>query len=64
MTARPWCNTWHARITATPGALLDYAAVVDFATLKPLERLRGQVLVALAVHFGSTRLIDNIILNL
>jgi len=26
-----------------------------------VERLHGQVLVALAVHFGSTRLIDNIL---
>jgi pantoate--beta-alanine ligase len=52
------------RIEATPGAVLDYAALVDFATLQPLQRLHGQVLVALAVRFGTTRLIDNIILNL
>jgi len=51
------------RIATAPAARLDYAAVVDFETLKPLERLHGQVLVALAVHFGSTRLIDNILLK-
>jgi pantoate--beta-alanine ligase len=52
-----------ARIATAPGARLDYAAVVSFETLKPLERLQGQVLVALAVYFGSTRLIDNFLLQ-
>jgi pantoate--beta-alanine ligase len=52
------------RIAATPGAILDYAAVVDFATLQPLQQLRGRVLVALALRFGQTRLIDNVIVNL
>jgi pantoate--beta-alanine ligase len=48
------------RIAATAGAALDYAAVVDADTLVPLERLRGPVLLALAVKFGNTRLIDNL----
>jgi pantoate--beta-alanine ligase len=48
------------RIRATPGADLDYAAVVDVDTLRPVARLAGQVLLALAVKFGSTRLIDNL----
>jgi pantoate--beta-alanine ligase len=48
------------RIAATPGAALDYGAVVDANTLAPLERLRGPVLLALAVKFGNTRLIDNL----
>jgi pantoate--beta-alanine ligase len=52
------------RISGTPGAVLDYAAVVDFATLQPVQHLDGQVLVALAVRFGLTRLIDNVILKL
>jgi pantoate--beta-alanine ligase len=52
-----------ARIQATPGALLDYAAVVDADTLQPIDRLQGQVLAALAVRFGNTRLIDNISLR-
>jgi pantoate--beta-alanine ligase len=49
------------RIEATPGALLDYAAVVDADTLRPLAKLQGEVLLALAVKFGSTRLIDNLL---
>jgi pantoate--beta-alanine ligase len=51
------------RVAATPGARLDYAAVVDFDTLQRVERVRGNVLVALAVFFGATRLIDNVILT-
>ena len=51
---------WMARrIAATPGAVLDYAVAVDAETLKPMTPLRGTVLVALAVKFGATRLIDN-----
>ncbi len=50
-------------ITRTPGARLDYLAIVDQQTLMPVDPLRGQVLVALAVFFGSTRLIDNIVLQ-
>lgn len=53
-----------ARITATPGAQLDYAAVVSADTLQPLERLRGSVLLAVAVKFGSTRLIDNVLVDI
>jgi pantoate--beta-alanine ligase len=46
-------------ITATPGAVLDYAVVVDADTLRPIERVQGPTLLALAVRFGTTRLIDN-----
>jgi pantoate--beta-alanine ligase len=53
----------NTRIASAPAARPDYAAIVDFETLKPLERLHGLVLVALAVRFGSTRLIDNILLR-
>jgi pantoate--beta-alanine ligase len=51
------------RIAATEGARLDYAAIVDAQSLQPLENLQGHVLVALAVWFGTTRLIDNVILE-
>jgi pantoate--beta-alanine ligase len=51
------------RIRSTPGATLDYAAVVDADTLRSVERLRGRVLLALAVKFGATRLIDNLLLE-
>jgi pantoate--beta-alanine ligase len=47
------------RVAATPGAALDYAAVVDADTLEPVATLSGPTLIALAVRFGDTRLIDN-----
>src|SRR5262249_29243706 len=53
-----------ARLAAAPGAAPDYAAVVDDDTLRPVERLQGRVLVAVAVRFGGTRLIDNTVLDL
>src|SRR5262249_3361031 len=52
-----------SRIATAPGAALDYAAVVDMETLKPVTRVKGEVLIALAVKFGATRLIDNIQLS-
>jgi pantoate--beta-alanine ligase len=61
--AAPLMQSAAARIAATPGARLDYAAIVDADTLKPVPRLNGRVLVALAVFFGDTRLIDNVILQ-
>lgn len=49
-------------LAAIPGARVDYAAVVDEATLDDIETARrGQrVLIAVAVFIGTTRLIDNV----
>lgn len=44
-------------------ARIQYVECVDAESLEPLERLRGRVLIALAVYLGQTRLIDNIILS-
>jgi len=52
-----------ARIEATPGAKLDYAAIVDADSLKPVDQIQGGVLIALAVWFGATRLIDNLVVS-
>jgi len=43
----------------TSGAI-QYIECVDAQTLTPLRVLKGSVLIALAVWFGETRLIDNI----
>ena len=40
-------------------AAIDYISVVDPASLQPVQKITGPVLVALAVRIGSTRLIDN-----
>ncbi len=47
-------------ITAEPLARIDYAEAVSLETLEPVAEIRGDVLVAAAAFFGSTRLIDNI----
>lgn len=39
--------------------ILDYAELVDAETLHPVSRVEKKVLLALAVKFGKTRLIDN-----
>lgn len=53
------------QIAAVHGAVLDYAAVVDTDSLQALDRIEaGQpVLLALAVRFGGTRLIDNMLIH-
>jgi pantoate--beta-alanine ligase len=49
-----------ARIGSVPDAAIDYIAVVNAETLADLETLTGEVLIAVAVKLGGTRLIDNI----
>lgn len=51
-------------IGAAPEAETDYVALVDADTFKDQKRLHGSVLAAVAVYFGSARLIDNIRLEL
>lgn len=41
----------------------EYFAVVSAATLEPLDRLTGDVLVAVAARIGPVRLIDNVMLS-
>lgn len=52
-----------ATIAAAPLATPDYVELVDDTTLEPVDRIEGPVLVALAVKFSKTRLIDNTVLN-
>lgn len=51
-------------IHETPGARLDYLQIVDFDSLRPVDTLQGMVLIPVAVYFGRTRLIDNLLLHL
>jgi pantoate--beta-alanine ligase len=50
-------------IEAVPSTEIDYAAVVDAETLEDIEVLKGRTLAALAVKVGSTRLIDNTVVE-
>ena len=47
-------------VAAEPLARLDYVEIVDPKDLGPVGRIEGEVLVALAVFIGKTRLIDNV----
>jgi len=42
---------------------VEYIGIIDAETLEELDRVRGRVLVAVAVRLGSTRLIDNILVD-
>jgi pantoate--beta-alanine ligase len=48
---------------AAVAARFDYVSVVDFETLRDVAVIRGTVLIAVAAFFGTTRLIDNIIVR-
>jgi len=50
-------------ILSQPLARIDYVSVNDAETLKPLEEISGKVLLAVAVWIGSTRLIDNVVVE-
>ncbi len=47
-------------IASAKGARIDYISIVDRENLQPLETLRPNALIALAVFIGKTRLIDNL----
>jgi pantoate--beta-alanine ligase len=51
-----------ATIGAASLARIDYVDLVDAKNLQPIEVVRPNSLLALAVFFGKTRLIDNILL--
>lgn len=44
-----------------PLAEIDYISIVDTETLEPLTNIKDRALLALAVRFGRTRLIDNLL---
>ncbi len=52
------------KICSEPLARIDYVNAVDALSITPVEELTGDVLVAIAVYIGKTRLIDNFIINL
>ncbi len=50
-------------IAAEPRAHVDYVEAVDPDSFRPRVRLEGATLIALAVRLGSTRLIDNLLVE-
>ncbi len=47
------------KISTEPLAKIDYVNVVNALNIEPIDTLKGDVLVAIAVYIGKTRLIDN-----
>jgi pantoate--beta-alanine ligase len=47
-------------VSSAKDARIDYISIVDADNLQPLEKLRPNTLIALAVFIGKTRLIDNL----
>ena len=56
-------QTMRRVLVTAPAARIDYVAVVEADTLKPLARVRGRVALLLAVWIGRTRLIDNLLVD-
>lgn len=50
-------------INSEPLAKIDYVQVVDFPNIKVVEDINGDILTAVAVYIGKTRLIDNFIIE-
>jgi pantoate--beta-alanine ligase len=55
-----------SQINQMPIADIDYVEIVSYPELEPVEQLREplEIVIALAVRFGKTRLIDNRIIRL
>jgi pantoate--beta-alanine ligase len=62
--ADPVLRHMRRRLDASiPHARVDYLAIVDARTLIPHTRLTGRVALLVALWIGSTRLIDNLLVD-
>jgi pantoate--beta-alanine ligase len=50
-------------LEGVPSMRVEYASIADAETLEELDRIRGRVLIAVAVRMESARLIDNILVD-
>ena len=57
-------NAMREVISKSPIIEIEYISIADVENLEDIEVVKGMALVALAVKVGSTRLIDNVIVNL
>jgi pantoate--beta-alanine ligase len=56
-------NQMRKIIQQAPSIKIEYISIVDADTLQELKKITGKVLTVVAVKIGSTRLIDNILLD-
>jgi pantoate--beta-alanine ligase len=52
-----------SELEAIPGTRVDYARIVDAETLQPIARVERPAVAAVAVILGTTRLIDNVVID-
>ena len=45
------------------GGTVDYIQIMDNETLQPISQTTTEILIAVAVFFGKTRLLDNILIK-
>ena len=50
-------------ICEVPSAKIDYVSIVDAKSLKNIDKISQEALIAIAVYIGKTRLIDNIMVK-
>jgi pantoate--beta-alanine ligase len=50
-------------ILSADGVKIDYVEIVDGDTLEPVDKIRDNSLIAVAVYVGATRLIDNTVIG-
>ena len=53
-----------SNIKNNSSGIIDYLECVNADTLAPISKIKDRVMIALAVKFGKTRLIDNIVFSL
>ncbi len=56
-------NEMIAMLNEEPLAKIDYVKAVNGYNMQPIQKMEGEVLVAMAVYIGKTRLIDNFIVS-
>jgi len=50
-------------VSAVKGNMIDYISIVNLPTLEDVKEIKGTIMIAMAVYFGKTKLIDNIVLK-
>ncbi len=59
----PVVDQMNAILAQIPAMQPEYVSIVDADTLEQISHLRGRVLIAIAARIGSTRLIDNAVVD-
>lgn len=50
-------------INSVESSKIDYVEIVTTSNLLPIEKIEGEILIALAIFIGNTRLIDNLMVR-